>query len=125
MIRFIFEIKLKYLHKARQDTDVGGQEGHEVLIQEEGLAAVAAAGAVLPLPAAAAEAEGSHLVEDQPVGEPAPVPQERLQRHRLGLAPRVGAGVLATMLEEHVLLHHVLATGDDDLKEDVQYPCAI
>ena len=122
MIRFVLEIKLKYLHKARQDPDVGGQEGHEVLIQEEGLAAVAAAGGVLPLPAAA---EGSQLVKAQPVEEVAPVPQERLERHWLGVAPRVGAGVLATMLEEHVLLQMVFATGDDDLKEDVQYPCAI
>ena len=54
-----------------------------------------------------------------PVVDLVPVPLERLQRHRLGVAPRVGASVLGTMLEEHVLLHVLLALGD--LKEHTKY----
>ena len=41
-----------------------------------------------------------------------PVPLERLQWHRLWVAPRVGARVLGTMFEVLVLLHVVLALGD-------------
>ena len=48
-----------------------------------------------------------------PVVDLVPVPLERLQQHRLGVAPRVGASVLGTMLEEHVLLHVLLALGDE------------